>query len=414
MKTAAACTSSTDQRPPPIDDLLDVRKNGPKLYAFSFFQCFLVIMPVIVPFFQGKGLTLKDIFLLQGIFGATLIVCDAPAGYLADLFGRRLSLVIGSSIVAVGYAIPVLGQTFWHFVLFELVLGVGLSLQSGCDVAILYNSLDRLSWTGRKTSVLGRRVTAMALGEATASILAGLLAAFSISWAAVANACTAWIPLVIALTLHEPDGQKLPRGSHLNNVRNIGRALFGHSRLLTLAISSFVFYGFATYCAVWSLQPYWKERGISVTAFGYLWAANCFLVAIVSRWAHAIEERVGSTAVVCAIAALPVIGYLGMAHSPGLWGLAFGFAFPVCRGLNSVIFQDAINTRVPAEMRSTTNSIGSLGMRALFLVFGPLIGHVLDTDGASAALGWLGWIYVGGFVAVALPLLSERKNFRLE
>lgn len=396
-------------------DAQEIRKltlNIPKVYLYAFFQTFLVIIPVIVPFWQAKGLTLKEIFILQGIFGVALILFDAPAGYIADYFGRKKTLVTGALVTAIGFQVLWVGETFLDFAIYEVILGLGLALSSGTDVAILYNSLEKLNTEGRRARFLGWRVTSSTMGEGVASLLGGALAAYSINWPAYANAMTAWIPVLIALTLYDPPGQNLPRGSHVQNFKDIGKALFGHSRLLTYAIFNFIFYSFATYCAVWILQPYWKERGVAVAMFGYLWAANSFLVALVSRYAHVIEERLGSVRVVWMIAVLPAIGYLGMAYTPGWWGIAFILAFPLCRGLNQVIFQDAINTRVPAEMRSTTNSIGSLGMRMMFIIFGPLIGHILDRGGTTDALTVLGIVYVAGIFAVAMPLLGQRHAFR--
>lgn len=391
-----------------------LRANIWKVYVYAFFQCFLVIIPVIVPFWKAKGLTVKEIFLLQGIFGAVLILFDAPAGYLADLLGRKKALVIGSIISALGFQVLWFGESFFDFVIYEMILGVGLSLQSGADVAILYNSLERLDAQGRRVKFLGRRLTFATAGEGVASLLGGVLAGFSLNWPAYANAICAWATVIVAATLYEPDGQSLPRGSHLQNFRSIGKALFGHSRMLTLAIASFIFYGFATYCAVWIFQPYWAERGIAVGTFGYLWAANSFGVAIISNYAHAIEEKLGSVKVIWLIAILPVLGYSGMASAPGLFGLLFILAFPLCRGLNQVIFQDAINTRVPAEMRATTNSIGSLGMRMLFIIFGPMLGHAVDSSGTNHALWLLGAVYAVGVFAITIPLLRQRHAFRMD
>ena len=390
-----------------------MRSNIYKLYAYSFFQCFLIVIPVIVPMWQAKGLSLQEIFLLQGIFGATLIAFDLPAGYLGDIWGRKKTLAIGSLVSALGFQVLWFGENFWHFVIYELILGVGLSLQSGCDVAILYGTLEIEQMEGRKAAFLGRRLTAQNIGEGIASLLGGFLAGFSLNLPGYATAISAWIPFLITLTLMEPQSVKLSRSSHLANINLIRKALFGHSRLLTLAILSFIFYGFATYCAVWSLQPYWKARGISVSFFGYLWAANSFMVAFVSQYAHKIEEKLGSVKTVCAIAVLPVSGYLGMGFTGGLLGLLWTLAFPICRGLNQVIFQDAINTRIPSEIRATANSVGSLGTRALFLVFGPILGAALDSQGPEYAMKILGAVYFFGIFLLAWPLLSERKSFQL-
>src|SRR5580698_6786473 len=119
-------------------EFLRIRANISKLYAFTFFQMFLVIIPVIVPYFQARGLNLQQVFTLQGIFGGALILCDAPAGYIADLVGRKKTMLIGSVVCAIGWQLLCFGKTFNDFVIYEMVLGVGLSLQSGCDVAILY------------------------------------------------------------------------------------------------------------------------------------------------------------------------------------------------------------------------------------------------------------------------------------
>ena len=404
--------------PDPIIEAADensqIQKNLVKLYGYSFFQSFLIVIPVIVPFWQKKGLSLQEIFMLQGIFGFALILCDAPAGYLADLFGRKKSMIIGSLISALGFQILWFGQSFFDFAVYEVIVGIGLSLQSGCDVAILYNTLDKLKIGGNKAKYLGKRIFYLCIGEAVASVLGGLLASHSLDWPAYANAVSVWLPMIFALGLHEPSGQMLSRASHMTNFRNIGSALFRHSRLLTLVLSSFILYGFATYCAVWSLQPYWKARGLNYTSFGYLWAVNCALVAIVSRYAHLIEEKIGAVNVVIVIGLTPIVGYLGMGFTGGLFGLLFTLAFPICRGLNQVIFQDAINSRVPAEMRATVNSIGSLGMRALFIFFGPIIGSALDNGGPDHVMKILGFSYVVIFFLITLPILAQRNQFRVD
>ena len=110
-------------------------KNIKLVYGYSFFQMFLVSIPVLVPYWKNSGLNISEIFLLQGIFGAVLIVFDLPAGYVADLFGRKKTMLLGSVITALGYQVLWLGTTFIDFAVFEIVVGIGLSLQSGCDVA---------------------------------------------------------------------------------------------------------------------------------------------------------------------------------------------------------------------------------------------------------------------------------------
>jgi hypothetical protein len=57
--------------------------------ALAFFQVFLVIMPVAVPFFQSKGLSMQEVFSLQALFALAVLVTEVPSGYVADLIGSR-------------------------------------------------------------------------------------------------------------------------------------------------------------------------------------------------------------------------------------------------------------------------------------------------------------------------------------
>lgn len=389
------------------------RKNLFKLNAYAFFQTFLVLIPVIVPYWQGKGLSLQEVFTLQAIFGFTLIAFDVPAGYAADLLGRKKMMILGSLFSALGFQFLWFSNTFFEFAIYEVILAIGLSFQSGCDIAILYSTLEKLGLKTRTAKYLGRRMTSNTAGEGFAALIGGLCVLVSLNLPAYVTALTGWVPLLISLSIFEPEDKKLERASHFHNMVQIKKALFGHSWFLTFVIFNFMFYGFATYCAVWSFQPYWKEMQIPLTWFGYLWAANSFTTAIVSSLAHRFEEKMGPTRVILIIAAMPVVGYLGMGLAGSYIGLLFSLAFPLCRGLNGVLFQDAINSRVPSEMRATTSSIGSLGMRALFIVFGPILGKILDQQGSHAAMMYMGWVYVVGFFALAMPLLWHRREFRI-
>ncbi len=52
----------------------------------------MLIVPVLVPFFQPKGLDLAEIFYLQAVYAAVIVLLEAPSGYFADVMGRRLAL----------------------------------------------------------------------------------------------------------------------------------------------------------------------------------------------------------------------------------------------------------------------------------------------------------------------------------
>ncbi len=51
-------------------------------------------------------------------------------------------------------------------------------------------------------------------------------------------------------------------------------------------------------------------------------------------------------------------------------------------------------------------------MRALFVIFGPLLGFFIDKYGTNEAMKLAGVIYVAGLFLVAMPLLSQRHHLK--
>jgi MFS family permease len=90
--------------------------NETKIYIFSFFWMFLVLMPVIVPFFLNLGLSMHQVFKLQAIFGIAVVALEIPTGYLCDLWGRKKTLVVGSFISGLGFTSLLFVQSFFGLV----------------------------------------------------------------------------------------------------------------------------------------------------------------------------------------------------------------------------------------------------------------------------------------------------------
>ena len=105
----------------------------------------MVIVPVIVPFFIAKGLSLADIFYLQAVFATVIVVFEAPSGYFADVFGRKNALVIGSVIHGVVYFYLNFADELTSLIIFEISVGIDASLLSGADLTLLYDTQKNLA-----------------------------------------------------------------------------------------------------------------------------------------------------------------------------------------------------------------------------------------------------------------------------
>ena len=96
-----------------------LQNNVARTLLLGFFQVFLVIMPIAVPFFQSKGLSMQEVFSLQALFAVVVLLAEVPSGYVADLIGRRQTLILGAVFGGIGHTLLLNADGFWTLAIFE-------------------------------------------------------------------------------------------------------------------------------------------------------------------------------------------------------------------------------------------------------------------------------------------------------
>ena len=384
------------------------------IYLLGFFHSFMVVIPVFVPLLQGYGLSMSQVLQTQAMFALTIAVCEVPSGYIADLWGRRGAVIVGSLLNALGFFSLLWADTFVDFLVYEFILGVGFSLISGADLALLYdtevylaeNDLPGGAGAGKS---LSRLIAVEAGASGIAGVVASLLLIFSLDAVVLVQAFTGFAPLLLGLFLVEVP-RPVTKTDHRGNARHILELLlFGKPVVLWTALAIAVFGLMAVY-VFWLYQKYWEFQGIPIEWFGYIWAAFALTVSLSARYASALEARIGTRGILCLIGILPIAGLLGMAFGAGWTGVMCGFALQLTRGLSMSLFYEALNRRVPGDFRATVNSLVSLGVRAIFIVTGPLLGYALDAFGVTSTVLLLVAIFAPLLVLVLVPLVSRIRR----
>lgn len=389
-----------------------LEKNIQKIYLLKFFTMFNLLMPVIVPFFESKGAGMKGVYILQAVFAATVFILEIPSGYISDILGRKKSLLLSAALKGFAFSLFPLADDLNILIIAEIILGIAVSLNSGSDTALIYDTLEAIGSKKAQIKILGRSISYFSLGEALASLLASVLMilSFNISHLAIISAITSWIGFFITLTLVEPPRLKMGT-KHQENFSYIYTGLFKQTRLLNLIIINSVLSSTGTLMAVWLFQKYWYDIKIPMIYFGFLWALTNLVVSFTSRHAHKVEKLWGSSTVIMIIGGLPIIGYLGISLIDHYVGVLACLLFKVCRGWGQVIFRDALNKRVTGDFRATANSVTQMGVRIIFIIMGPLLGFFIDRDGLQSATLLMVIFYLFVFIFAVLPLLREKENF---
>lgn len=405
-----------------------LRNNRHRVLWLAFSQVFMVIMPIAVPFFQSKGLSMQEVFSLQAVFALLVLVCEVPSGYVADMLGRKRTLLIGGFFAGVGHSLLLVADGFWTLALFEAALAISHSLVSGADLALAYDTelvlgAHRARRAGgqpdaaqrlkaeevqqeRQRQVVGKLFAVRTLSEATAGVVCSLLLLYwSMPVAVWIQAGIGWLPMLVALTLVEPPQARMSEASHWQNVRSILRYLWQNDPLLRRCLLALCFWPLTTFYSVWLIQELWQQQGIGLVHFGYLWAALALVATVAGRYAHSTEDWFGSKGLLLVVGCLPVIGYLLMAMFGIAGGLLGAVAFFLARGWGLVVLRDGLNRRIPSEFRATGNSVASFGFRAGFVLTGPAIGYAYDLWGMSTTLWLLAFISILLALSLLLPLV---------
>jgi len=369
----------------------------------------MLFMPIVVPFYESNGLSMKDIMVLQAFYSVAIVVLEIPSGYMADVIGRKKTLIIGAIFGTTGFMTYSLSHGFTGFLVAEIILGIGQSCISGADSAMLYDSLLEKGQKEKYTRYEGRITSLGNIAEAVAGIIGGLLAGISLRLPYIAQTAISLIALPAAITLREP-ARKVPliRASFMEILRIANFALF-RDRPLRRNIFFSAITGTATLTMAWFAQPFFEYSKIDILWFGVLWTSLNLTAALASYSAHYFERRLGRTRSILLIALLIPCGYiaLGRFHEPT--GLIILFLFYLVRGFATPVLKDYINRLASSHIRATVLSVRNFIIRLLFAVTGPFFGWIKDIYSLPEALTLAGIIFMILSLLTAMLFISSRR-----
>lgn len=362
--------------------------------AGVFHALHMALLPVaIMPLFWRNDIAMSVTLILgvQAIFSAVIAVCEFPSGYLADRLGYRRTLVMASGLIAVGWVVYSAAHGLAAVIAAEALLGVGFSLISGTDRALLYESLVADGRREEYARWLGRMRFWGLVAEGASALVAGLL--FSL-WPRLPFVLEVpvWVAaLLVALAFKEPPRNTTPVSRHWAHATGVVRHLLvDNVRLRTLALFGIAL-GLATYTPVWLFALYAEDSGVSPAWLGPLWAATNFCTAT----AGLSSARVGLRGAVVVATVLIGIGYFGMGASYTLAGVAFYYAFTFARGLATPVLSAAEQDAMGSGDRVALASLRNLGFRLSYVLIGPVVGVAVDLHGLHPVLLVAGAVYLG-------------------
>jgi DHA3 family tetracycline resistance protein-like MFS transporter len=196
--------------------------------------------------------------LIQTVFTTTLLLFEIPTGVVADVYGRRLSVIIGYVLTGIGALIEGIFPVFGPVLLAQVVWGIGFTFISGARDAWIADETGgaRVGHTYMRGSQVGR--AAFLIGIPISTALGTIALNLPII---LAGAGFLLLALFLAFVMPEEGFQPIPREAHRS-----WRAMFG-----TFGESVRLMRGRPVLIAILVISAVY---GLSSTGFDNLWTVN--------------------------------------------------------------------------------------------------------------------------------------------
>ncbi len=379
-----------------------IRSNLWKLYAYKFISEFYLIVPVLIPYYVSHGLNSTQVFTIQATYALAVLLLEVPSGYLADVIGRRATLILGAAFMPLGLAVYAFSDRFSAFILAESLIAVANSMRSGCESALIYDTLLDLKEADEYKKYEGRAILFTRIGTAASAVLGGVAALAFLRLPFLINIATSSFLLPLALSLGEPQRIKRHARNPFLDILRIARFSFTHGEIRHLIFYAALI-GSAGIIAVWASFLYYESLGISVGLFGLIFAAFQLSSALGSSRAHVIEKAIGMRKALTLPLLIGVVFLLaGIVRSPAV--IPFIILYSFLWGLSFPLFLDLINRRIESDIRATVLSVAMMAGSLTYVILAPLFGRLVDASSLGKAFLVLGVCFLVGMTLVLVSL----------
>ncbi len=366
-----------------IRDEMAFEGNIWKSYVYRFLMRFELWLPIWVIYLQKeRGFSLTQITLLDIPFFLLVVFAEVPTGAVADRFGRRVSLVIGSLCIAVAFFVFGIADSYIVILISWTAWGFGQTFQSGADTALLYDSLKQIGREEDFQKINGRMWALTSLAALCAILIgAPIAAATSFTVPIFLSVAIVLTAIPIALSMHEPKHDPdAPREHYLATLRQGLREAWGRPALRYIILFSGVLFS-ATFTPLVFQQPFLDNHGVGVGSLGF-WQAPVRVAGIVGAlMAYRLVAEAGERRAFFALPiTLALCGFLlaGLDRTIAYAGFV-GIGFVA--GAQNPMLLTYINKRIPSERRATILSVQSVAGNFVLAGMQPVGGLIADNFG---------------------------------
>lgn len=379
---------------------MKIQRNIRLLEIFTLCTNMSFIIPVILPYYRDQmGLDFKAFLLGEAAFAAVVVLLEVPSGWLSDIWQRKHVLALAAFANMFGYGCLLIGDNLVWAVAAQMILGIGISLISGTNTALLYDSLLSCNREGEFRKHEGRRAGLGFYSVAGGSIIGGFIYPLHHQLPVLLSIILLGAAVILACLMQEPSRHQQRPEKHpiADMIATAKYALHGHAEIGLIILLAAVMFC-STKLIMWSQQPYYMAMGVHESLFGFLMAAGFVLAGFSSQMGHKLDGKCSSMTALVGVCLVAILVCIGASVHVGWSGIVLLMLGGSCLyGMAAPRVSEEINSRVGSERRATILSTQNLMVNLLFIPVSTMIGWISGHYGITGALlGIAGWLGVTG------------------
>lgn len=383
-----------------------------KIYLLNFFCSLFFISPVIVFFYQSRGLDFSQILFLESVLTISIFLFEIPTGVFSDRFGRKKSIVAGAALNLLSIILFILARNYIVFVTCFAISGIAITFFSGTLEAIIYDNLKSMGKEDQMNKAIGSLGAFSSFAALVAPIIGSILAKDlkeeQFRLLLYLTLLGTLIGFIVSLLIREPKSRNANSQSSFRIFKQ-GFILIKENQYLRQLVMLNVFSSPFLYCLLYLYQPFLKRAGVPIAFFGTIAGIATALEIISQKMAHRVERKIGTKRFILLVTVIPGVMYLLMSltYDP-FWSVLI---FILIRGVIAFrwpAFSDYLNREIPDEIRATALSIISMFGSFYLVVMRIVIGKIADRSLSFA------FVVMGSIIIATSVILEIRRRAVLE
>lgn len=366
--------------------------------------------PILISCLMNLGhMKLSEIYFMESIVLVGTIFLQIPTGALADIIGRKKTILIGSFLLSFStilFSTIHSPQSVW---IANIVWMIGFSLCSGADSAFLYDSLKLLGRETEYKKIEGVSVGNRYLITAICSIFVGYLAEYYTRLPIFLSIPGVVFSTVIVFFFKEPKTNKKYTPREQVDVMKVSLLFVSKHKEVKWIIFFVTLIGVTSKVWFFTYNPYFELVGLNLKYYGFVFFILNIVAWFFSKNVSNISKRVKGINIIILLVLLIAIPILIMSSVPSVFCVGMVFFQNIARGFMGPFFGEFINKHLNKENRATVLSIQSaVSGLAQFIALGAF-GFLLKTNGLLFGLQILGMVVL---IFGSLAIFKYKKIFK--